>query len=202
MSDPLTLTALCGIEADVSGIPITAAERDKLLQSLRDGARESGLAKFDISEQLLGFVADALRKPVAGIIGEVWSQRKELRKIAEKGKDKPNLEATVELFEHTISYAVHPSAELQANGAKVGAITFDVTAKLKLEGVQIVIRNAWITEVRAGKLMSTLGIDCKGMPLMAPCKKTIDLKAHFYLPGGGIRLGGDTVAPPRPSRTT
>jgi hypothetical protein len=200
MSDPLTFTALCGIEADASGLPVIAADRDDLLQSLRESAGISGLAAFNIGERLFDFLAESLRKPVAGIVGEVWSQRKELRKIAEKGKDKPNLEATVELFEHSIAYALHPSVEIQVSGAKVGAMTFDVTAKLKLEGLQVVIKNAWITQVKAGKLTSTLGIDYKGIPLMAPCKKTVDLKAQLFLPHGGIRLGGDVTPPPRPAK--
>lgn len=198
MSDQLTLTALCGLETDASGFPVTAEERKKLLQHFRERAAFDGFAAYDIGERLLDFVAESLRKPVASILGEVWSQRKELREIAEKGKDKRDVEAKVELFDHTISYGLHPSVELQVNGVKIEpTMTFDVTAKLKLEGVQLVIKNAWITRVKAGKLTSTISMEYKTIPLMDPCKKTIDLPLQFHLPGGGIRLGGDTVPPPR-----
>jgi hypothetical protein len=74
-------------------------------------------------------------------------------------------------------------------------MTFDCKANLKLEGVQLLIRNAWITQIKAGKLGSTISLEYKSVPLMPPCKKTIDLPKSFDLPGGGIRLGGETKAP-------
>ena len=88
MTEPLTLSVLCGIEGNASGFPVTAEEREKLVQSMKERAAFEGLSKFDIGERLLDFVGESLRKPVAGILGEVWSQRKELREIAAKGKDK------------------------------------------------------------------------------------------------------------------
>lgn len=203
MSEPLTLSVLCGIEGSASGFPVTAAEREALIKSMRERAAFEGLSAFDIGERLLDFVGESLRTPVAGILGEVWNQRKELREIAAKGKDKRDVEAKVELYDHTISYAVHPSVELQVAGVKMGSMTFDATAKLKLEGLQLVIKNAWIIQIRAGLLTSTLSLEYKSIPLMAPCKKKIDLPIHLKLPGGGIRLGGEMVAPtptPEPKR--
>jgi hypothetical protein len=198
MPEDLTLTALCGLDTESSGFPATAEDRAKVLQSIKERVAFDGLSQYQIGERLLDFVAESLRKPVAGIVGEVWSQRKELREIAEKGKDKRDVEAKVELFDHTISYAIHPTVELQVSGAKIGSMTFDVTAKMKLEGVQLLIKNAWIIQIKAGKLTSTMTMEYKTIPLMAPCKKTIDLPGHLNLPGGGIRLGGDTVPPARP----
>ena len=204
MSDDLTLAVLCGIDDKVKGFPVTKEEREKLIKSMRERAAFEGLSAFDIGERLLDFVGESLQEPVAGILGEVWSQRKELREIAAKGgKDKRDVEAKVELYDHTISYAIHPSVEVQVGGIKVGAMTFDATAKLKLEGIQLVIKNAWIIQVRAGLLTSTLSLEYKTIPLMAPCKKKIDLPIHLKLPGGGIRLGGDTTPPqitPEPKR--
>ena len=196
MTEPLTLSVLCGIEGNASGFPVTAEEREKLVQSMKERAAFEGLSKFDLGERLLDFVGESLRKPVAGILGEVWSQRKELREIAAKGKDKRDVEAKVELYPHTITYTLRPSVQLQVAGLNVGPqMTFDTTAKLKLEGLQLVIKNAWIIQIRAGLLTSTLSLEYKGIPLMAPCKKKIDLPVHLKLPGGGIRLGGEMTPP-------
>jgi len=192
---PLTLSMLGGLEADASGIPISSEDREKLLHQLREAAAVKGLSSFDISERLLKFIGESVRKPVAGIMGEVWKQRRELREIAEKGKDKRDVEGNVELYDHSISCALHPSVELHANGVKLGTMTFDFKANLKLQGVQLVIRNAWITSIKAGKLTSTISLEYNKIPLMPPCKKTIDLPQSINLPGGGIRLGGESTPP-------
>jgi hypothetical protein len=197
MSEPLTLSVLCGIEGQASGFPVTKEERDKLVQAMKERAAFEGLSAFDIGERLLDFVGESLRKPVAGILEQVWSQRKELREIAAKGNDKRDVEAKVDLYPHTISYTLRPSVQLQVGGVDIGpTMTFDATAKLKLEGLQLVIKNAWIIQIRAGMLTSTLNLQYKGIPLMAPCKKQIDLPIHLKLPKGGIRLGGETTPPP------
>jgi hypothetical protein len=197
MSEPLTLSALCGIEGEVSGVPVTKAERDKLVQAMKNLAAGPALSGFNIGERLLDFVGASLRKPVAEILEEVWSQRKELREVAAKGKDKRDVEAKVKLYPHTITYTVRPSVQVQVGGQNIGPkMTFDATAELKLDGLQLVIKNAWIIQVRAGTLTSTLNLKYEGMPLMAPCEKEIDIPIHLKLPKGGIRLGGDMTPPP------
>ena len=192
---PLTLSMLGGLEADVSGGPISPAARKKLLTAMSEVATVQGLSAFNIGERLLKFVSESVNKPVAGIMEEVWSQRKELREIAEK-KDSRDVEGKVELFDHSITFALHPSVELQANGVKVGpTMTFDFKVDLKLQGIMLVMKNAWITQIEAGKLTSTINLEYKEIPLMPECKKTIDLSRSFDLPGGGIRLGGEPRRP-------
>jgi hypothetical protein len=194
----VTLAMLGGLEADASGLPIKAADREQLLNAFRKVAASAGLAPYDLGERLLGFVGESLRKPVAGILEEVWSQRRELREIAEKGGDKRDVEGEVGLYDHSITLALHPSVEIHANGVEVCKMKFDCEAKLKLDGVELVIKNAWIKQIKAGKLASTISLEYKTIPLMPPCKKTIDLPKSFDLPGGGIRLGGE----PRPPVVT
>lgn len=193
--EPLTLSMLGGLEADASGLPISSEDREKLKDKLREAAAVKGLSGFDISERLLKFIGESVRKPVAGVMGEVWRQRKELREIAEKGKDKKDVEGSVELYDHSISFALHPSVELHANGVKLGTMTFDFKGNLKLQGVQLVMKNAWITRIKAGKLTSTVSLEYEKIQLMPPCKKTIDLPQSIKLPGGGIRLGGESTPP-------
>jgi len=196
MSDrPLTLSMLGGLEAEASGLPASPADREELLQGLRKAATFEGLATYDISERLLDFVGGSLQKPIASIMGEVWSQRKELREIAKKGKGKRDIESNVELCDHSMSCALHPSVELQVDGVTLGKLTFDVEANLKLQGVQLVIKNAQVTRIKAGKLISTFNLKCKTVPLMPPRKKTIDLPMSIDLRSGGIQLGAEPKAP-------
>jgi hypothetical protein len=193
MSD-LNLAVLGGLEADSSGLPLSAADRDKLVKSFQEAAARERLGAYDLGGRLLGFVGGSLRKPLAGVVGEIWKQRKELREAAEK-KDKRDVEGEVELFDHTISWTLHPSVELQANGVTLCTMIFDCKANLKLQGLKLVIRNSWITRINAGKLGSTITLEYKSIPLIPPCKQTIDLKKSWDLPNGGIRLGGDERPP-------
>jgi len=189
----ITLSMLGGLEADASGLPVSAAEGKKLLQALSEVASGEGLGAHDLGARLLSFVGEALRKPVADILGEVWRQRKELREITEQGKDKRDVEGKVGLVDHSISWVLHPSVELRANGVELCTLRFDCKVNLKLQGVELFLKNAWITQIKAGKLASTIGLEYKTIPLVPPCKKTIDLPSSFDLPGGGIRLGGDAT---------
>jgi hypothetical protein len=193
MSD-LNLSVLGGLEADSSGLPLSAADRDKLVKTFQEAAARERLGAYDLGGRLLGFVGESLRKPLAGVVGEIWKQRKELREAAEK-KDKREVEGEVELFDHTISWTLHPSVELQANGVKLCTMIFDCKANLKLQGLKLVIRNSWITRINAGKLGSTITLEYKSIPLIPPCKQTIDLRKSWDLPNGGIRLGGDERPP-------
>ena len=190
----LTLSMIGGLEADSKGLPLSGDDRDRLVKTFHEAAAGEGLGAYDLGGRLLGFVGESLRKPLAGIVGEVWKQRKELREAAEK-KDKRDVEGEVELFDHTISWTLHPSVELQANGVKLGKMIFECKANLKLQGVELFIRNAWITRIKAGKLGSTVTLEYKSVPLMPPCKQTFDLKKSWDLPSGGIRLGGDPSPP-------
>jgi hypothetical protein len=186
---------LGGLEADASGLPISGSDRRKLLDSMRKASDLEKLAPYDLGERLLSFVGESLRKPVSGILEEVWSQRKEMKEIAEKGKDKRDVEGRVTLYDHSISCTLHPSVAVHANGVEICKMTFDCKVNLKIQGVQLLIKNAWITKINAGKLASTIDLNYKTIPLVPQCKKTIDLQKSFDLPGGGIRLGGDSKAP-------
>ena len=194
MPETLTLSMLGGLESNASGVPVSAADRKKLLNAVREAAKEDGLATYNLEEPLLKFVGESLRKPLAGILGEAWRQRKELREFAEKGKERRDIVGRVELFEHTISWTLRPSVSLYVNGVNIRTVKFTCKADLKLKVVELVIKNAWITEIRAGKLSSTITLKYGEFPLMAPCKKEYDLPLSLDLPGGGIRLGGESTA--------
>ncbi len=194
---PLTISMLGGLETAAHGLPITPADREELAASLRDRAREfRELSRHDLGQRLLEFVGQSLRKPVVSVLGEAWSQRRELRALADKGSDRRDVESEVELYEHTMTCELHPSVELQLDGVTVGTMTFDIALRLALEGVKLVIRNACITSIKAGTVTTTLSLEYEGVALMPPRTQKVDLPGSVDLPAGGINLGGSAARPP------
>jgi hypothetical protein len=197
----LTIAVLAGLEVDPVHPGLSAAERKKLVATLRDKAREVPLLKpFDLGERLLGVITDALRKPLAGVLEEVWKQRKEMRDAAAKTSADHGSTAEVELYEHTITWAVHPTVTITVNKMSK-TLKFDVGVKLALAAAKIAIERAHITRFLSGTLTSTVDLKYGDFALMAPYKRTIDLPGEFVLPGGGINLSGisDThLAAPQP----
>jgi hypothetical protein len=201
----LTIAALAGLEVDPVHPGLSAADRKKLVSTLRDKAREVPMLKpFDLGERLLGVITDALRKPLAGVLEEVWKQRKEMRDAAAKTSADHGSTAEVELYEHTITWAVHPTVTITVNKMSK-TLKFDVGVKLALAAAKIAIERAHITRFLSGTLTSTVDLKYGDFALMAPYKRTIDLPGEFVLPGGGINLSGisDThLAAPQPGASS
>ena len=191
-SQPLTLSVLAGLDVDASGSGLTAKDREEAKAKLSEEVKKitaKGSAS-DLSEHLLDFVTASLRKPVAGVIGEVWRQRKEMRDVAAKDRDGRSVTGDVELIDHSMKWVLHPSVQLTVDGvAMKPALVFDVDVELKLEGVRIVIKNACVTEVKTGTLTSTVKLSCKDVELTKK-SKSIDLPGSLDLPDGGIDLSG------------
>jgi hypothetical protein len=186
----LTIAVLAGLEVDPVHPGLSAAERQKLVATLRDKAREVPVLKpFDLGERLLGVITDALRKPLAGVLEEVWKQRKEMRDAAAKTSSDHGSTAEVELYEHTITWAVHPTVTITVNKMSK-TLKFDIGVKLALAAAKIAIERAHITRFLSGTLTSTVDLKYGDFALMAPYKRTIDLPGEFVLPGGGINLSG------------
>jgi len=196
----LTIAVLAGLEADPLFPGLSAAERQKLVTTLRDKAREVPLLKpLDLGERLLGVITGALRKPLAGVLEEVWKQRKEMRDAAAKTSLGHGSAAEVELFEHTINWAVHPTVRITVNKMST-TLKFDIGVKLTLDAAKIEIERAHITRFLSGTLTSTIDLKYGEFSLMAPYKRTVDLPGQFVLPGGGINLSGVTDAKLPPAR--
>ena len=192
MAERLTLSMLAGLERETPGVPADSANRENLRESLQKAAAFDNLAAYALGERLRDFLCESLAQPVADILGEAWKQSAELQAMAEEQtvSEESDVESHVELYDHSITCAFHPSVELKANGVTVATMTFDVNADLKLEAIQVVIRNACITRVKAGQLTSEVTLAYKDQPLMPPCETTVDLPLALELPGEGIRLAG------------
>lgn len=192
----LTIAAVTGLETDAIHTGLTAAERQKLAASLNEKARELPLlAPLDLGERLLGAVADSLMKPVAGVLEEVWKQRKEMRDAAGKTLAEPAPSSEVELVEHTVDWGVHPTVKVTVNGAST-TLKLDIMVKLKLDGAKLVIQRAHITRFLSGTLTSTMSIKFRDAEIASPYKGKIDLPGDFTLPHGGIDLSGTSEARP------
>lgn len=192
MAERLTLSMLAGLEGQTPGLPTDTANRENLRESLQKAAAFDNLAAYGLGDRLRDFLCESMAQPVSDILGEAWKQSPELQAMTEEQTDsgESDIESHVELYDHSISWALHPSVELKANGVTVATMTFDVNADLKLEAIQIVIRNASITRIKSGQLTSEITLAYKGQPLMPPCESTVDLPLALDLSGEGIRLAG------------
>jgi len=189
----ITLSVLAGLDVDAKKSGLAKEDRDKLVAKLSEEAHKFAVLKpYDVGPRMLELLTDALRKPVAEALGEIWKQRKELREAAAKGKDKPNVKADVDLVEHSATWTLKPSITVKVTSAPppVPTVTLvlDVEVKFALHGVRMVIDRAHITKFVSGKLKSTVEIRYKDFPLAAPFEKELDLAGELVLPGGGIDL--------------
>ena len=189
----ITIAVLAGLDADANKSGLTDEDRAKLAEKLSEEAhRFAALKPYDVGPRMLELLTDALRKPVAEALGEIWKQRKELREAAATGKDTSKVRADVDLVEHSATWTLKPSITLKITSAPppVPTVTLelDVEVKFALHGVKMVIERAHITKFESGKLKSTVEIKYKDLPLTAPYEKELDLRGELVLPGGGIDL--------------
>jgi len=140
MSDaPMTISVLAGLETDASKSGLTDADRAKLAAKLREHAHEVvALKPYDVGPRLVELLTESLRKPVAGILGEVWKQRKELREAAAKGTGPKTVKADVELIEHSMTWTLKPSITVKVTAAPApvpsATLAVDVDVTLELHG--------------------------------------------------------------------
>ncbi|HEV8498461.1 MAG TPA: hypothetical protein VGQ56_16415 [Gemmatimonadaceae bacterium] len=191
LTAPITISTLAGLDASQSGF--TAEDRKKLEATLRDAAHTfAALKPYDVGPTLLSSLTNALKQPLADVLGEVWKQRKELRVAAQAKAPASVSKADVALIDHTLTSTLKPSVTITV---KVGGLPpapikmeFDVDVSLTLKGLEITIENAKVTKLRAGEIKSSVRIKWENQELWKPFEKTIDLKKEVILKDGGIAL--------------
>jgi len=194
MSDnDITIAALAGLDVDAKKSGLTDEDRAKLVERLTEEAhRFAALKPYNVGPRMLELLTDALRKPVAEALGEIWKQRNELRQAAAAGKDVPEMKTDVDLVEHSATWTLKPSITLKVTNAPppipTVTLALDVEVKFALHGVKMVIERAHITKFESGKLKSTVEIKYNEFPLAAPFERELDLRGELVLPGGGIDL--------------
>ena len=191
LTAPITISTLAGLDASQSGF--TAEDRKKLEATLRDAAHTfAALKPYDVGPTLLSSLTNALKQPLADVLGEVWKQRKELRVAAQAKAPASVSKADVALIDHTLTSTLKPSVTITV---KVGGLPpapikmeFDVDVSLTLKGLEITIENAKVMKLRAGEIKSSVRIKWENQELWKPFEKTIDLKKEVVLKDGGIAL--------------
>lgn len=194
MSDgDITISVLAGLDVDAKRSGLTKDDRARLAAKLREAAHTvAAFQSFDVGPRMVELLTEALRKPVAHALGEIWKQRKELRDAAAQGRDATIVKADVGLIEHSATWTLKPSITVKLTSAPPPFPTFtlalDVDVTFSLHGVRMVIERAHITRFMAGKLKSRVDIRYKGVPLAAPFERQLDLPGDVVLPRGGINL--------------
>jgi hypothetical protein len=79
---------------------------------------------------------------------------------------------------------VHPTVPVTIDGARA-TLTLDVVAKLKLEGMKLVIELARITRILSGTVTSTLSITFRDVEVTVTAlyRGKVDLLGQFVIPG-------------------
>ena len=129
---PLTVSALAGLDVSDSGM--TAEDRAKLADKLRDCAHKfAELKPYDVGPSLLHSLTDALKTPVADVLGEVWKQHREIRDAAadkdegqrpawNRGADRSHVDVDVAAGRYGHGQGGRPGCEAGQDGVRRGAV--------------------------------------------------------------------------------
>lgn len=196
---PLTVFTLTGLEASGPVPPLSTAEREKLVENLREKAAQvAALSKFDLGQRLFGVLGDSMKKPLADLLKEFWRQRAEMRNIAARKGNERDVVGDVELVDHSLTWKLQPSIKVEVNGVQVHTFHLTIATKLTLQGIKLVMKNSCITSVQAGTLKAetTMTYDDATAPagsgqhfqLLPVISRTVRLPGTLTLPGGGLCL--------------
>jgi hypothetical protein len=195
----LTILSLTGLAGSGPVQRLEDSERTELVANLRRmAAKVALLSKFDLGQRLLVELEESMKKPLAEVLKEYWKQRAELRAIAAKKGSERDVTGEVELIDHSWTWKVRPSITVEVNKKPVHTLKLTVTTKLTLKGVELVMKNACITSVKAGTLKAetTLTYDDPGkesessiaFQLLPAISRTVKLPGSLALPGEGLCL--------------
>jgi len=118
----------------------------------------------------------ALDLEIGDILGWAWRKRQEIIQYRDK-ENPPAGSHKVPLVEHTVVSKHSPTFQVKINEQKLPSIKIDITLKLKLKGMILLIRDGKIMEAQTGTCMGEGSIAYAGLTFME--KKT----APFTLPG-------------------
>jgi hypothetical protein len=159
---------------------------------IRD-AVEGGLGSSSwslLKDQVATRLDALLDVEVAEILARAWKKYRVLQEFADTTKHGPDDVSIVPMLDHTISSEHSPKLEVVIADQVVATLTLDVTAELKVEGINLAIQNARITEIRLARLSAGGTISCQGVELLSAETKPVDLPGHFNL-GEGIPIAAE-----------
>lgn len=127
-------------------------------------------------EQLIMKICEAMDIEIGDIL--VWGWRKQREILQYRNKENPpGGSHKVPLIEHTLVSKHFPTIQPVINEVPIAKLKFDITLKLKMKGVMLVIQDGKIVEVMTGTCTGNGSIAYAGFTILE--KKT----APYSLPG-------------------
>jgi hypothetical protein len=160
------------------GDALTAGQDGEL--DLKDSAIEEGIDKAreklqqDSKKFNEGSISGALEKAVMAaldialddILGQAWSGWHKIRKYADPGQTPPDDINIVPLSDHKIESVHEPSVDVVVGGVTVHKFAFKVAAQLEVQGVNLVVQNGMIQEIRLASLKCGGSVKLRGRTLL------------------------------------
>ncbi len=132
-----------------------------------------------VPDKLFSHLEELLNTPLAPILTTSWNKFKDVYKTIEEQKEsgdsKPKV---VSLLNHSIKSTHNPKLQIYVNDAIFDTITLDVTLKLDLKGIELVIAEGKISEIKSGTCEGKGDVKYSKLALL-PEKKIF----KFSLPG-------------------
>lgn len=97
-------------------------------------------------------VMTALDIALDDILGQAWSGWQEIREYADPEQTPPDDINVVPVSDHTIESVHEPSVDVVVRGVKVHSFTFNVAARIDVQGVNLVVQRGMIQEIRLASL--------------------------------------------------
>ena len=86
------------------------------------------------------------------VLGQAWSGWKEIREYADPERTPPDEINVVPVSNHTIESVHEPSVDVVVRGVKIHSFTFNVSTRIDVQGVNLVVQRGMIQEIRLASL--------------------------------------------------
>ena len=173
-----TLNAFFNLQKESSAWVNSILESPEFAQAKQELSKE--LKDFQTSlpfyKDMFSKLYDALDISIGKVLVGGWRKYREIVKYRDK-ENPPEGYHEVTLLEHTLESKHSPTIQPIVNEVPLKKIKFDITLKLKLEGVNLFIRDGKIMKASTGICTGSGTIKYKGIKLLE--KKTDKVK----LPG-------------------
>lgn len=150
------------------------------LSAVSTGGRQ--LVHRELSSAVSGLLGLDLRDVLIG----GWRRHRALQSAAHATQANPQATEVVTLATHQITTAHRPYVDIIVNGAKVGAVHFDLALTLDIDAMVGTVRQARLVALQGGRCAVTAWLGCEGRELVSR-QAVIDPVVTVAL-GDGIAL--------------
>jgi hypothetical protein len=192
----LTLRELFQIsQTDVSVGAESGIDGDVAAKSVQEAiARESRALRWPwVRHAIADQTSEILNMNVLDALGEAWKKIAEVEEYADPAKHSPSEKNLLPLAEHTISSEHHPFLKVLFRGQEIGRLTFELKFSLILEGFVLVIQNARIMEIQAGRAKGEGSLSLTSVPVWKREWGPLEFPGQISL-GSGIPVRSSLAA--------